>query len=257
MRIGITTSPRTHRYLVATVQSIRSASRKPVPLVIAPQFADPGEDWDLLRALGCEVLEPLVPQSIEEFVASRPELSPFTTAPHGSEYVHRGLQANTDRVMRHLAEDDPWFVVCQDDLVCCRRAIDRIEQVIDHLRKRPAGRATPAVGAVSFYTPYRQCGLSRRALWRYRPGFYGELCLLWRREAAVAFLAQSNHGNAHDLEIARFFERNARWHLYGHSPCLVQHVGVVSARGAVAEGHQRTTMNFTAGHDAVRQGKVL
>lgn len=251
LHIGITTSPRKRRYLLDTVDSLLNAAMDTEPhVVISPNFVDHEEQWGALHRAGCEVLPPLVDATLAGYVVEDPQLAQYKADPTASEWVHRGLQRNTDRLMGELiGRNVEWFVVCQDDILCCRRAVDRIAQTAHALRGRQG------IGAVSFYTPWAQAGRWRTALWPYTPGFYGELCLLWNREAATEFLKMSDPAQAHDLEIQRFFRSNRRWRLYGHSPCLVQHVGLeASARGA-PPGGQRVTMNFDPNHNAVLDGK--
>lgn len=259
--VGITTSPRPRRFLIDTIRSVLASATTTVPeFIIAPNFADPGEDWATVRELigpAGRVLDPLVPRTLREHVEAEDSLRDFRAGNnvYASEWGHRGIQKNSDRLYRELCGTGAnCFVSMQDDVALCPRALDRIYHiaVTAVLRQR-----IPPIGAVSFYTPQGVASKHRLALWRYAGNmFYGELCLLWRRAAAEEFLRLSNHSNAHDLEIGRFFSLS-RWRLYGHCPCLAQHVGLgdSSARGDPGVGHQRTTMNFNPGHDAVRDGR--
>lgn len=257
--VGITTSPRPVRYLLDSVRSTIAASAAVRPeFIIAPNFVDPDENWDEVRKLigpAGRVLDPLVNRQLREMVETEDSMRDFRNGNdiYASEWNHRGIQHNTDRLYRELlATGARAFVVMQDDVELCPRAIDRMYQLAQHVVMRSR---TPPVGAISFYTPHKDVGKLRHALWRYAGDmFYGELCLLWNRQAAEDFLRISNPGQAHDLEIGRFFS-SSRWRLYGHSPCLVQHTGVESARGAAVAGMQRTTMNYDPRHDAVAQGK--
>ena len=256
--IGIVTSPRKQRYLIQTIEGIRRASLDHKPtILVQPNFVDPGEDWERVKALGCEVLPPLWDCTLEEKAAAIGWTEEKGSV-YGSEWSHRGLQLNSDLLIRRLLErDEKWFVTMQDDLLFCPRAIDRIARVRGNIRNRINGTGDN-VGLISFYSPYERFSRSRIALAIYPSStFYGDLCLLWRREAAVHFLQHSRATEAHDLEIARVFQEQRRWLIWAHSPCLVQHAGIeASARGAT-NGGQRTTMNWIPNHDAVKQGKLL
>lgn len=268
LTVGITTSPRTTRYLLPTIRSLRAAAATvAVRIIVAPNFRDPGEDWDAVRAevagAGGEVLAPLVGRELRDHVEAEDTMRDYRVGNniYASEWVHRGIQRNSDRLYQYLVDlQVPFFLTIQDDVAFCRRAADRIYQLAMTVLPR---HHIPPVGAISFYSPHDDCGRARRALWRYSGSmFYGELAVLWLRRCAIDFLKASNQSNAHDLEIGRFFEARAgTWRLYGHSPCLAQHVGVDSARGdvpmtgAITNGHRRQTQNFNAAHDAVKEAK--
>jgi hypothetical protein len=260
--VGITTSPRLKRLLADTIMSVLAAAQAVgVDFVIAPNFKDPEEDWTAIGNLigpSGQILEPLVDATLREHVEGTPSLHDYKEGNNifASEWGHRGIQHNTDRLYRHLiARGRGFFLTLQDDVNFCPRAVDRIYQVARHFLPRTR---VPAIGAVSFYTPHTGAGACRKSMWVY-PGrmFYGELALLWNQKCCEAFLGSSNPSQAHDLEVGRFFESNrAKWRLYGHSPCLAQHTGLeVSARGDTGAGHQRTTMNYRPTHDAVRHAK--
>lgn len=258
--IGITTSPRPKRYLLDSITSILAACDEVRPTIwVAPNFIDPDENWNEVRRLigsTGRILDPLVPKTLRDHVQERDDCRDFREGNciYASEWSHRGIQHNTDRLMQAMIDHGPdHFLTFQDDVALCKRAVDRMWSVA----RTFLPRGSPLVGAVSFYSPHHDCGASRRAMWWYEPNrFYGELALLWRRRCAAEFLKSSNPSNAHDLEIQRFFVDNrSKWRLFGHSPCLVQHTGVESARGAVTAGMVRETPNFRADHNAVNQAK--
>lgn len=257
---GITTSPRPASYLLQTIRSIKAAGQAIKPrFIISPNFIDHDEDWTAIQAeIGPEgtLLGPLIPEALRDHVEGRPDLHDFTLGNciYSSESTHRGIQTNSDRLLKAMIDTgEEFFVSCQDDLVMCPRAVDRIWNVATWIMPRGARKT----GAITFYSPQKQCGSAQKCLWRYPPNsFYGELAVLWRASCAQEFLGFSNHNEAHDLEIGRFFATyDRKWGFWGHSPCLVQHVGDASARGAVTQGMVRSSMNFRADHDAIKQAK--
>lgn len=272
LTIGIVTSPREKRYLHDTIIGINQAARDTVvDLVISPNFIDPMLDGDLTpigmpgNRLTAEVLEALVPRTLAE---ENTRLGHAGLGVKG-ERIHRGIQRNTDRLMDHLitrgsfsshAPGGQPFLILQDDVIFCPQAIDRIAQIAAWLASKPSLGRQDAIGCISFYSPYREFSRSRTALIDYPVGkFYGELATLWHPACAQQFLGVSNHNEAHDLEIQRYFQsfRPAQpWRLMAHSPCLVQHCGDVSARGDAQQGCVRTP-NFNPHHRAVADGLPL
>lgn len=236
---GIVTAPRPTDYLDGTVKALSAAGEKlRARIMIAPTFQEDHASC-LERYPNLDILPPLWPRPMEEVMRSVPD--------------HRGLELNSSRLLNALCQTGaPWFVACQDDIVCSRRTVDRIACTRDQVDARKE------IGAVSFYTPYAECGQSTRALWRYPDNkFYGDLCMLWRRRAAEQFACDAEAYHAHDLDICRFFMKNRadpKWQLWSHSPCLVQHVGLHSSTGKPME--RRGTMNFNGeNHDAISQHK--
>lgn len=246
MLIGIPTSPRPKSYLADTIRSIQAATTAHNnAIVVSPNFRDP--NMEIVPEI--EYLEPLEQMTLQQFNAT----GQHGDCGYGAEWHHRGVQKNTDRLMRELCDiNAPFFVVMQDDAVCAPRTIDRIACVMHYMQ----GVARNHIGAVSFYSPYIEFGLHGRALVDYPEGkFYGEICLLWRREAALEFLGHSNWNEAHDLEIQRFFRIAKHWRLMAHFPCLCQHVGVESARGDAGKGCTSTpnfyNVDAMAGHPLI------
>lgn len=263
MIVGFCTAPRENRYLVRSLRSLFETCgerRSEIKVVIAPTFIDPAEDWDRVRELigpGGEVLEPMWAQTREEYVADK--ATDYIGREASASEAHRGLEHNSDRLLKDLcARGDQYFFALQDDVEFCRSGMERILQIADVVN----GGGLPgqdSVGMISFYSPYSEFGHSvqGRALVHYpSESFYGELALLWNREAAAQFVAASNPGIAHDLMIqAWYVSQGARWRILAHSPCLVQHTGVDSATGKVWLNRQ--TMNYCAERDAVFFAKPL
>lgn len=249
--LGIVTAPRPEGmdYLAATVDAIvRTTQSIPIDVVVAPTFKQlgmfPAHKKDFGRNT-MEVLMPLWDEFQHDVEAKTPD--------------HRGLERNSQRLLAYLLtrahEYGGWVMTAQDDLILCRRALDRVYQVLCWL-----SRYETKCGAVSFYTPRETAGKHRRALWPYPDRqFYGDLLLLWRAACARKYNAAANLFHARDLDISDFFHGETRidggWKLMAHSPCLVQHAGVVSATGKAWVG-QRTTMNFRGeDYDAVTGAK--
>lgn len=229
--IGITTAPRDESYLLQLISRLWT-DQVAYEIVLAPTVPS-----DHARASSdtCRVLPPLFP--VEHDAAER--------------HARGALELNTDRLIKQLAAESEIFVTLQDDAIPCRRALERMHQIAAWMKERTN------VAWVSFYTPWEQVAWYPHALWPYPDGkFYGEVAMMWRREAAQAFLEKSDPSIAHDLMIQRFFKRPP-WRFYGHNPCLFQHVGVKSATGKSWESGQRTTMNFQPAHDPIADAKPL
>jgi hypothetical protein len=163
----------------------------------------------------------------------------------------RNLFQNSVLAMRKMAEiaaslGDGWFLMLQDDVICCKRAMDRITRdAMDLL-------ADPNTGMVSYYTPWEAKETNRYRLERYpKRDIYGTLAMLWRVEAAAVFL-DSQHVRAHtghkgwDMVIKRWAMNQDVYGAKRSVPCLFQHIGVHSTCGHV--GGQLMTMNY-AGND--------
>jgi len=262
MIVGITTSPRQERYLLDTILSAKASCKTPLQFVVSPNFIDPDEDWAEIEK-HAEVLKPLVMTTLEKHNQS------FNLPAEGNryagEFTHRGIQHNSNRLMQYLINltvaslswpnTNPSFVVIQDDAMFCPEAFDRIIDVARFL-ETTTNRQYSMCGAVSFYSPYERFAKFKMPLVPYAgPQFYGEICLLWRRQAAIAYLATTNPNVAHDLDIGRFFDKS-KWRLRAHYPCLAQHVGASSARGDAGQGVTQT-MNYWAHHEAVTKGMKL
>jgi len=255
MLLGITTSPRPKSYLLNSIKSIRANSGNvKIQLIIAPCFIDYYENWNEVRALlGPDdlILEPYYNKTLLETCDDN-ESNIYLSA-----NKHRGIEYNTNRLMEYMATRSNSFVICQDDIEFCKNAIPRIAY-IDEETEDSKGRGL-GCGCVSFYTPYRACGQSRTALWAYPPGrFYGELCLLWKSRSALDYLKHSNVWVAHDIDIMNYFRHSGdihdRMNLYAHSPCLIQHMGIESARG---DNAVRRTPNYKNEYDALGSRKPL
>jgi hypothetical protein len=192
--------------------------------------------------------------------SSRPlEIHLFPTAPDAprdvgedvTHYNHKtmGLVENSDRMMRYVASLDKPAIQCQDDIVLCRNAIDRVVQVVSEGRP-------PNAGLISFYTPI--AAGQPRGLYHYpAEALYATMLNVWYPSAASEFVFEWWHPKrlcygdqktgprgvkGWDLMVQYWLKWSKKYRAYRHIPCLAQHRGVVSA-SAKAVG-QRTSMNF-------------
>jgi hypothetical protein len=239
MLIGITTAPRRQWYLTSM---LRPLAAQKCHIVIAPTHAADAE---------------LVQESLMSTGVSAEVLCPAADTHPDGIARGRGLEVNTDRLIEHMLNlGSPRFMTFQDDVEFCRGAVERMAFVSKNTE------IIPRFGFCSFYSPHDDCARSPYALWEYRPGrFYGDVAMLWSADMARAFVAENNQDEGHDVEIDHFMRRHPQpqWLYFGHSPCLVQHVGVESATGKdwIYNGSPRQTPNYRREHHAVQEGKPL
>lgn len=245
MLVGVVTAPRPGpSYLASTVaQVLCTCSEVGVDVVVAPTFRDDvvGMSEVVKQNRLVEVLPPFWDEDQVTVL--------------GRDKDHRGLERNSQRLLAHLLSRahnyNGWVISAQDDLEICKRTIDRAWLVAQHCDAK-----RPGVGAVTFYTPYLECGRHRRALWPYPNGkFYGDLFILWKAECARAYNAAANMYEGRDIDIAKWFSKQTTWSLMGHNPCLIQHAGVVSATGKDWNSGTRQTMNYRSFHNAVEDAR--
>ena len=133
-----------------------------------------------------------------------------------------GAWPNWLRAVRTLLTERPAadaLLVCQDDIVCCRRLREHLERIL-----WPDG----SVAVCSPYCPGPYCG-DRQGWHQERRGWYlvGALCWAMPRAAAEAILDDIGSVEARNRIDARVgqWALETRRSVWYHTPSLVQHIG--------------------------------
>jgi len=131
-----------------------------------------------------------------------------------------------DNTIRELQEGlnsgSEWIISVQDDIVCSRNSFYEMDFWLDH--------APADAGMLTLWRPYPAEVNSDYQ--PYNPvSFYGSLFLIFRKDVLSKllndpiFLEHEGSSRGDDLFIKGFFMRNPKWKIYGHRPCLVEHLG--------------------------------
>jgi hypothetical protein len=156
--------------------------------------------------------------------------------------LHDGAWSNWLFALRTLLAERPAadaLLVCQDDIVCCRRLRTYLERTL--WPGHPAALCSPYCPA-----PYRR---SRQGWHQERRGWYlvGALCWAMPRPAAEAILRDLGRVEARSRIDARVgqWARRAGRSVWYHTPSLVQHIGNGnSALGDTLENNLRRAADF-------------
>jgi hypothetical protein len=139
----------------------------------------------------------------------------------------RGIHPNTHRAWKDgLASEADWIITAQDDLVCSKNTFLQMDKWVSGAPKN--------TGVLSLWRPHIGGIHKGYGEWKAQ-NFWGCLFMIFPRKTLELYFSgkvykhRRHNWRANDMTIKGFFMSEAK-HLkiYGHSPCLVQHIGVKS-----------------------------